>query len=731
MRMSSKVKKFVVTATLVAIVASIGGIVLRGGGVRPQRPEDAAARQAAENAAKAEAAAGAQTPAGAAPAPQTPATDAAATPAPAPEGALVARVPEGMTAVTAPSPLGSLDPAVAPFQLEFTASGAGVSRVVFSDFWKTVDASRAAKGARAKGDAATMPADDLRYVIAEPRKLQGYDVPALALRVAEVDGRFVDIYAGKWAEVPGRAGAFVTEITDEAGNPVLRLTRVYTPVAGDAANRYLLGVSHTIENLDGAPHTVRLVQYGPSDPAYDAKTLVESRRLHFGYVFPAERDPAQQFVSANGQMFERGDVVKRLSAGDNMLWPNTAARESKLGLVWYGVTDRYFAFAVHASSPDAGAWKAPASKLLTSVAEVRGIWNSELAPNDAIISELWSPPTTVAAGASATLSMGVYAGPLDPKVLEGLEPYSSLNLSDLLVYVMAGCCSWCTFGWLSDFLLWFLTFIHDYLVFDWGLAIIALVIVVRLILHPLQKKSMISMQRFSRAMTAMKPELDALQKKFKDDPRRMQQEQMRLFREKGVSPAGCVGGMLPTFAQMPIWMALYAVLYFAFPLRHQAPFFGVFQSFGDWAFLADLSAQDNFIKFAEPLNLFLFNLSSINLLPILMGIVFWFQQQYMTPPTPNMSEEQIAQQKMMKWMMVLMFPVMMYVVPSGLTLYILTSTCIGIVEGRIIKKQVDAMDLTVKPEERKKKKDFLGRMYEEAMKRAEQRQQQQKKYKER
>jgi len=110
--------------------------------------------------------------------------------------------------------------------------------------------------------------------------------------------------------------------------------------------------------------------------------------------------------------------------------------------------------------------------------------------------------------------------------------------------------------------------------------------------------------------------------------------------------------------------------------------------------------------------------------------VFWFQQQYMTPPTPNMSEEQLAQQKMMKWMMVLMFPVMMYVVPSGLTLYILTSTCIGIVEGRIIKKQVDAMDLTVKPTERKKK-DFLGRMYEEALKRAEQRQQPQKKYKER
>jgi YidC/Oxa1 family membrane protein insertase len=726
MRMSSRARKFVVTATLVAIVVSIGGLVMRGGGVRPPATGNAANQPAPTTPAPT------ATPTPSPTTPQDP--NAAATPAAAPTppaaGALTARVPDGFEPVAEPMPIGSIDPAVAPFKIEFTAKGAGVSRIVFADYWKTVDASRDARKARDAGDAASMPADDLRYVIGETRKLQGYDVPALALRVAEVDGRFVDIYSGMWAEVPGRAGSFVTEIADEAGDAVLRLTRTFTPVATDPTNRYLLGVSHTIENLDDAPHTVRLVQYGPSDPAYDAKTLVEARRLHFGYLYPIERDPAQQFVTANGQMFERGDVVKRLSAGENMLWPNQSARESKLGLVWYGVTDRYFAFAVHASAPDATAWTAPQSKLLGSVAEVRGIWNGELSPNDAIITELWSPVTSVEAGRAATLAMGVYAGPLDPKALEGVEPYSSLNLGDLIVYVMAGCCSWCTFGWLSDFLLWFLTFIHDYLVFDWGLAIIVLVIVVRLILHPVQKKSMISMQRFSRAMTAMKPELDALQKKFKDDPRRMQQEQMRLFREKGVSPAGCVGGMLPTFAQMPIWMALYAVLYFAFPLRHQAPFFGVFQSFGDWAFLADLSAQDNFIQFAEPINLFLFNLSSINLLPILMGIVFWFQQQYMTPPTPNMSEEQLAQQKMMKWMMVLMFPIMMYVVPSGLTLYILTSTCIGIVEGRIIKKQVDAMDLTVKPTERKKK-DFLGRMYEEALKRAEQRQQPQKKYKER
>jgi membrane protein insertase Oxa1/YidC/SpoIIIJ len=87
-----------------------------------------------------------------------------------------------------------------------------------------------------------------------------------------------------------------------------------------------------------------------------------------------------------------------------------------------------------------------------------------------------------------------------------------------------------------------------------------------------------------------------------------------------------------------------------------------------------------------------------------------------------MSEEQIQQQKIMKWMMVIMFPIMTYIAPSGLTLYILTSTCIGIVESRIIKKQIDAMDLTAKPEPGKK--GLLARVYEKALERAAEQQKQ-------
>jgi len=706
--MSPNLKKFLITSGLTAFVFLIVAIVARGNA----KPSPADAAKPDETKAVAP-----QTDAPQTVAPKDEGTASAAPqPVAAPGQKLAARIPEGMSASGAPASIGALDPAVAPWRIDFAHSGAGISRITFAGFWNTVEASRAAR------NAASLPPDSDRRVLVSEGSLQGFAVPVLAARLVTVDGATVSLFGKVWADDPARPGVFTTEIADEGGKPLLRIERVFARGASDASP-YLLTLSHTITNLDGAPHAVQFVQYGPGDLPRDASSMLEVRRFHFGDLFPPERDPSQSTVLANGQMFERSAVLGEISAGQFTLWPNRDAAEGRFSPVWFGATDRYFALAVHAQGTG--------SKRLESVLEVKSLSSSEPAPNDAIFTELWSPSTTIAAGASASHAMGVYAGPLDPRILEGVEPYSSLGMGDLIVYVMAGCCSWCTFAWLSDALLWFLTLLHDHVLFDWGVAIIALVVIVRLLLHPLQKKSQISMQRFSRAMTAMKPELDALQKKFKDDPRRMQAEQMRLFREKGVSPAGCVGGMFPMFAQMPIWMALYAVLYFAFPLRHQAPFYGLFQSFGDWSFLADLSAPDNFIRFSQPVNLWLFSLASINLLPLLMGVVFWIQQQYMTPPQPNMSEEQLAQQRTMKWMMTLMFPVMMYVVPSGLTLYIFTSTCIGILESRIIKKQVDAMDFSKPAETPRKKKDLLGRLYERALERAQQDQGQRKKFKDR
>jgi YidC/Oxa1 family membrane protein insertase len=347
--------------------------------------------------------------------------------------------------------------------------------------------------------------------------------------------------------------------------------------------------------------------------------------------------------------------------------------------------------------------------------------------------ELRSAVVEVPAGGAASFDMGVFPGPLDPKLLGGVEPFSALRMDGLILYLISGCCSFCTFSWLANLIVMVLTFLHDHVVFDWSLAIIVLVIVVRFLLHPVTKYSQVQMARVTKGMAAIKPELDALQKRYASDPKRLQQEQMRLYREKGVNPAGCVGGMLPTFLQMPIWIALYAVLYFDFDLWQQPAFFGGFQHLGGWRFLGDLSAPDRFWEFQAPLFTWPFTFSSVNLVPLLMGLLFWAQQKYLAPPpTANLTPEQQQQQVMMKWMSVILFPIMLYSAPSGLTLYIMTSTCIGIVEGKRIRRQIETMDLLAPRKRDPAKQDRLGKLYEAAMKRAqEKRDQRARRFKER
>ncbi len=121
-----------------------------------------------------------------------------------------------------------------------------------------------------------------------------------------------------------------------------------------------------------------------------------------------------------------------------------------------------------------------------------------------------------------------------------------------------------------------------------------------------------------------------------------------------------------------------------------------------------------------------------------MGVVFYIQQKYMSPPpSPTMTKEQIQQQKIMKVMMVVMFPVMLYSAPSGLTLYIFTSSLIGIIESRYVRAHIKAMDLEPpKPKssakKKKKPRDLQARMYASALERAKQkRREPPKKYKKR
>jgi YidC/Oxa1 family membrane protein insertase len=148
-------------------------------------------------------------------------------------------------------------------------------------------------------------------------------------------------------------------------------------------------------------------------------------------------------------------------------------------------------------------------------------------------------------------------------------------------------------------------------------------------------------------------------------------------------------GCLPMFIQMPIFIALWRALQTTFELR-QAPFLYFFGIHFSW--IHDLSQPDGLVKFASPIPLiFGMSISAINILPLAMAVVTFINQKYFTPKPAAASPEQEQQQKMMMWM-TLVFPFMFYTFPSGLNLYYLTSTTLGIIESKIVRNHIKRAD---------------------------------------
>jgi YidC/Oxa1 family membrane protein insertase len=246
----------------------------------------------------------------------------------------------------------------------------------------------------------------------------------------------------------------------------------------------------------------------------------------------------------------------------------------------------------------------------------------------------------------------------------------------------SGFCGICTFQWIIDILVWMLRMFHTAFggfagYGDWGLAIIALVCVVRGLLHPITKKSQVSMMKMGK----MGPELERLKKKYGDDKDGLNRAMMQFYKEQGATP---ILGCLPMFLQMPIWIALYSALQSTFELR-QSPFLQWGNLKLTW--IEDLAHPDRLFYFPDKaINLWFFHVDAFNVLPFLLAAVFWLQTKY-TPKPPATTPEQEQQQKMMQWM-TLLFPVFLYNGPAGLNLYILTSTTIGIIESKIIRKHI-------------------------------------------
>ncbi|MCX6002580.1 MAG: YidC/Oxa1 family membrane protein insertase [Chloroflexi bacterium] len=199
---------------------------------------------------------------------------------------------------------------------------------------------------------------------------------------------------------------------------------------------------------------------------------------------------------------------------------------------------------------------------------------------------------------------------------------------------------------------------------NFGLAIIVLTIVVRIVLMPLTFKQTQS----TKAMQAMQPKLQELQKKYARNQQKMQQEMMRLYKEAGINPLGC---MWPMLIQMPIWIALYQSIMQALAATPENLLM-LSQHLYSWDIVGQaIPLNEEFLglKLSQP--------DPTLILAILVGLSMWVQQKMVTAPSTDPKQAQMA--SMTTMMMPMMFAFFTLSFPSGLALYWVVSNIIGIV----------------------------------------------------
>ncbi|ETR78269.1 insertase [Afipia sp. P52-10] len=270
---------------------------------------------------------------------------------------------------------------------------------------------------------------------------------------------------------------------------------------------------------------------------------------------------------------------------------------------------------------------------------------------------------TIAPGATGTAGARLFAGAKETPLIDAYDKQLKLNRFELLI-------DWGWFYFITKPMFWAIDYLYR-LVGNFGIAILLVTVLIKLIFFPLANKSYASMAK----MKNVQPEMMALRERYPDDKVKQQQEMMALYKREKINP---VAGCLPILIQIPVFFALYKVLFVTIEMRH-APFFG-------W--IKDLSAPD-------PTNLFtLFGLipydpSQVPVLghylvlgiwPIIMGITMWVQMKLNpAPPDPT--------QKMIFDWMPLIFTFMLASFPAGLVIYWAWNNTLSVIQQGIIMKK--------------------------------------------
>ena len=444
------------------------------------------------------------------------------------------------------------------------------------------------------------------------------------LEAESVPGQKV-VYAGKLADGLLVKKSFSLITTNEAGAP------------------FLLDFDLKFENAASGP--LNLQKY--SIYAGEAAPLYQSEMPDWTGML---------WLENNSMSFTKASTFKGgMLSAETSIFNSPAAKK----IQYAGVTNQFFATVIRPKEPlETTAWAKPAQIKLKDGA----------APLKAIRAGLRLPDTALEPNGKKSFAWRIFIGPKNNTVLQKMGN----GWGELMQY-----------GWfwpVSVTLNRTLNFFHDRLdgiakEWSWGLAIIFLTIVVRMVIWPLHAKSTRTMKRMSK----LQPEMAKLKEKFADDPGKLNTETMGLYRKYGINP---LGGCLPMFIQIPIFFGFYKMLQYAVELRGQG-----------FLWVPDLSQPDTFATLAGV---------PINILPVVMAISSFFQIR-MTPKTGDAMQQRIIM------FMPFMFLFFCYNFASALALYWTTQNIFSIGQTWLMSRIPEP---ELKPRKDAGKKSWVQRMAE-------------------
>lgn len=312
---------------------------------------------------------------------------------------------------------------------------------------------------------------------------------------------------------------------------------------------------------------------------------------------------------------------------------------------WLGITDKYWAAAL---LPD------PAAHLRARFSA------GMLGTQKTYQTDYLLDAVTVAPGATGTANARLFAGAKEVAVVDGYDKALKLNRFELLI-------DWGWFYFITKPVFWTLDWLYK-LTGNFGVAILIITVLVKILFFPLANKSYASMAK----MKAVQPKMVEIKERYPDDKVKQQQAMMELYKQEQINP---IAGCLPILIQIPVFYSLYKVLFVTIEMRH-APFFG-------W--IRDLSAPDptnvfnlfGLIPYDPTIIPLIGSFLHVGAWPLIMGITMWFQMKLNpAPPDPT--------QKMIFDWMPLLFTFMLASFPAGLVIYWAWNNALSVAQQAVI-----------------------------------------------